>query len=292
MQSKLQNRKEFFIAIDSDGCVFDTMEVKHKECFCPVTIRHFNLQAISKYVRESWEFINLYSMHRGMNRFPALVKVMDQLHHRPEVQRRNAVIPKLKELRNWIRSSLKLGNPDLYEATKDQPALTDILRWSEAVNASVSVMVHGVPPFPFVHEALGEAAQSADMIVASSTPVDALEREWGEHGLSDYVQIIAGQEMGNKSHQLSMISANQYPPDHMLMIGDAFSDYQAAQSVGACFYPILPGDEESSWQRLLIESLPRFFKKEYQGTYQAGLIDELRERLPEFPTWTISPQAN
>lgn len=24
--------KDFFVGIDSDGCAFDTMEVKHKEC--------------------------------------------------------------------------------------------------------------------------------------------------------------------------------------------------------------------------------------------------------------------
>jgi len=280
-----QKRKEFFIAIDSDGCVFDTMEVKHKECFCPVTILHYGLQAISKYVRNSWEFVNLYSVHRGMNRFPALIKVMDLLRQWPEVQRRNVAIPRLDELRDWIKGSSKLGNPALFDATKDQPALTEVLQWSEAVNKSVSQMVRGIPPFSFVHDALCKAAQSADMMVASSTPVEALEREWGEHGLSDYVQLIAGQEMGNKSHQLSKMTTNQYLPDQMLMIGDAFSDYQAARSVNACFYPILPSDEESSWQRLLMESLPRFFKKEYAGSYQEDLIDELRQRLPEHPPW-------
>ena len=40
-------RHEFFVGIDSDGCVFDTMEIKHKECFCPAFIKHFGLQAAS-----------------------------------------------------------------------------------------------------------------------------------------------------------------------------------------------------------------------------------------------------
>ena len=35
---------EFFIGIDSDGCAFDTMELKHKECFAPNTIKHWSLQ--------------------------------------------------------------------------------------------------------------------------------------------------------------------------------------------------------------------------------------------------------
>ncbi|HCR31211.1 MAG TPA: haloacid dehalogenase, partial [Opitutae bacterium] len=27
-----QPSKEFFVGIDSDGCIFDSMEIKHKEC--------------------------------------------------------------------------------------------------------------------------------------------------------------------------------------------------------------------------------------------------------------------
>ncbi len=281
----LQKSKNFLIAIDSDGCVFDSMEVKHKECFCPVTIRHYGLQAVSKFARESWEFVNLYSVDRGMNRFPALVRVMDQLRTRPEVLRRGVTIPVLEELRDWIRTKPKLGNPALADAAERIPALVDALAWSEAVNQAVTEMVHGVPPFPYVHDVLSKAANQADMMVASSTPIDALHREWGEHGLSDYVQVIAGQEMGPKSHQLSTFAGGQYASDHMLMIGDAFSDYRAAKSVQACFYPVLPGEEESSWERLQNEALDRFFAREYQGPYEQGLIGELRERLPEQPPW-------
>ncbi len=283
--SILQNRKDFLIAIDSDGCVFDTMEVKHKECFCPVTIRHYGLQAISKYAREAWEFVNLYSVHRGMNRFPALVQVMDQLRQRSEVLLRNVNIPDLEELRDWIQSKPKLGNPALAHAAQKDQALMKVLKWSEAVNHSVAEMVIGVPPFPHVHETLTKAVDHADMMVASSTPTDALQREWGEHGLSEYVQMIAGQEIGPKSHQLSSMAAPHYSPNRILMIGDAFSDYRAAKSIGACFYPILPGEEESSWDRLLKESLSRFFMSGYQGKYEQELISELRERLPESPPW-------
>ena len=52
----LEKKHEFFIGFDSDGCVFDSMEVKHKECFCPAFIKHYNMQPASKYAREVWEF--------------------------------------------------------------------------------------------------------------------------------------------------------------------------------------------------------------------------------------------
>ena len=77
--------KEFFIGIDSDGCVFDSMEIKHKECFAPMFIKHFGLQAVSKYAREVWEFVNLYSKTRGANRFPALSRSLSLLKARPQV---------------------------------------------------------------------------------------------------------------------------------------------------------------------------------------------------------------
>ena len=80
--------RDFFVGIDSDGCVFDTMEVKHKECFIPNIIKYFGLAAVSKYAREASEFVNLYSKFRGINRFPALTEALDLLEHRPEVRRR------------------------------------------------------------------------------------------------------------------------------------------------------------------------------------------------------------
>ena len=88
-------KHDFFIGIDSDGCAFDTMEVKHKECFIPNIIRYYNLAAVSKYAREAAEFINLYSQWRGINRFPALIMSFDLLIERPEVLRRHHPLPAL-----------------------------------------------------------------------------------------------------------------------------------------------------------------------------------------------------
>ena len=55
----LPKNHEFFIGFDSDGCVFDSMEVKHKECFCPAFIKHYNMHSASKYAREIWDFVYL-----------------------------------------------------------------------------------------------------------------------------------------------------------------------------------------------------------------------------------------
>ncbi len=48
----------FFVGIDSDGCAFDTMELKHKQCFIPEFIRHFELEAVADEARAVAEFVS------------------------------------------------------------------------------------------------------------------------------------------------------------------------------------------------------------------------------------------
>src|SRR4030095_6592508 len=93
--------REFFVGIDSDGCIFDSMEIKHKECFTPMFVKHFSLQAVSKYARETWDFVNLYSKTRGANRFPALARALNLLRERPQVIGSRIDVPGTKGLECW-----------------------------------------------------------------------------------------------------------------------------------------------------------------------------------------------
>ena len=90
---EFKKEHDFLVCVDSDGCVFDAMEIKHKECFIPNTISEWELQSISKYARETAEFVNLYSKWRGTNRFPALVKVFELLEDREEARARGYKAP-------------------------------------------------------------------------------------------------------------------------------------------------------------------------------------------------------
>src|ERR1035437_1688679 len=95
-QKELKNLKpesEFFIGIDSDGCVFDSMEVKQKEFFIPIALKYFGLYGISKILRETWEFVNLYSINRGGNRFTSIIKVFDLLNQRIEINESVCKLP-------------------------------------------------------------------------------------------------------------------------------------------------------------------------------------------------------
>jgi phosphoglycolate phosphatase-like HAD superfamily hydrolase len=278
--------KDFFIGIDSDGCVFDSMEIKHKECFAPMFIKHFGLQAVSKYAREVWEFVNLYSKTRGANRFPALSRSLNLLQARPQVIARNVAVPDSKALDEWVARETKLGNATLAAEVKGgNKGLEQIKRWSDAVNAAIEDIVHGVPPFPLVCESLEKLKNKADAMVISQTPADALKREWAEHCIEQNVKIIAGQEMGTKTEHIKFAAVAKYPPTKILMIGDAPGDFKAAKSNGALFFPINPGAEEASWERFFNEGLDRFFAGTFAGDYEAALIKEFDACLPEKPHW-------
>ena len=278
---------DYLVGIDSDGCAFDTMELKHKECFIPNTVNYWELQGVSKYAREAAEFVNLYSKSRGINRFPALVEVLEWLQKRPEVIARGVDITVPRSLQEWIKGESKLGNPALKKAVEanGDPDLKRTLDWSEAVNRAVAGMVRGVPPFPFVRDSIKKLSTKADVIVVSATPQEALQREWDEHDLTQYVVAICGQEVGTKKESLG--AASKYPAGHTLMIGDAPGDYQAAVANNALFFPVNPGAEEASWKRFYEEGVDRFLSGTFAGDYEQSLLAEFDSYLPEKPPWPL-----
>ena len=284
---EIARQHDFLVAIDSDGCAFDTMELKHKECFIPHTINSYNLQAVSKYAREAAEFVNLYSKSRGINRFPALVETLQWLQKRPAVIDRNIQIAIPAALIQWIETESKLGNPALAARVQEtsDPALQQALAWSEKVNETVAQIVRGVPPFPGVRECLEKLSSQADQIVCSATPNAALRAEWSEHGIDTFVQAICGQETGTKKQTLA--NAAKYDPNRVLMIGDAPGDYRAAAANQCLFFPINPAAEEASWKRLLEEGIEHFLNGTFAGDYQAVLLKEFDATLPDQPPWPV-----
>ncbi len=286
-------KHKFFVGVDSDGCAFDTMGIKQRECFCPWLIGYFGLQPVAQAARECKDFADLFSKTRGSNRHKTTKRIISELlPNHPMTRARNFKVPQHPHYFAWVdETSSVLSNNGLRQAIDKatdpevKEELEHALAWSERVNWTIEEIVKDMPPFPFVRESLEKIKQVADVIVVSGTPREALGREWEEHDIAKYVEIIAGQEMGKKAEHLEYATKGRYEKDHVLMIGDAPGDMKAAKANDALFYPINPGDEIESWKRFHDEAFNKFLNGEYAGEYEEKVILEFDSFLPELPPW-------
>ncbi len=286
-------KHKFFVGIDSDGCAFDTMGIKQRECFCPWMISYFGLQPVAQAARECKDFADLFSKTRGANRHKTLKRIMTELlPTHPMTKAMNFEIPDFPYYFAWIddkksvlsNDGLKLAIEQA-KSPEEKKELEYVYEWSEKVNWMVGEIVKGMPPFPYLRESLKKIQASADVIVVSATPDEALKREWEEHDISQYAAIIAGQELGTKIQHLEYTTKGKYEKDHVLMIGDAPGDMKAAKANNALFFPINPGNEIQSWKRFHDEAFDRFIKGTYAGAYEKKMIEEFDSYLPEQPPW-------
>lgn len=277
---------DLLVCVDSDGCVFDSMDPKQRRCFHPQIISQWGLERIAACVRETACFVNLYSRYRGGNRFPSLVLTFDLLRRHPQAVASGAFIPRLDTLRKLIEECPAMDQSVVETAARatGDPDLAAVLDWSRCVNRCIELLGDDIKPFPGVREALGAMGERADLVVVSQTPADALAREWRRHGLEGCVSGIGGQEAGTKTRQIeAAMRAGGFEPARVLVIGDAVGDLDAARATGVEFFPIVPGDEAASWRRLRDEVWPPFAAG--QGGVERSLVGDFLTRLPERPPW-------
>ena len=144
-----------------------------------------------------------------------------------------------------------------------------------------------IPPFQWALKALKMVGQKSDVFVVSQTPEEALVKEWNQHQIHRYVYLIAGQELGTKAVHLELASNGKYDKKRVLMIGDAPGDHKAAIANNAIFYPINPGQEETSWERFCTEAFDKFLNGTFDKEYQKMVSDEFEATLPELPPWQV-----
>jgi phosphoglycolate phosphatase-like HAD superfamily hydrolase len=275
-----------FVGIDSDGCVFDTMETKQKDFFHPHIIKNWELETIEPEVRAAAEFTYLYSTYRGLNRFLGLCKTFELLHDWPQASEK-ASLPDPADLRIYCDSGLPLSNATL-KAEADRtgsPLLQQAYDWSVALNEDIDKNMTDPPAFQGVEKALQRIQQTSDAIVISQTQAVALLKDWYRDNLAQYVSVIAGPELGSKIDHFTMSAVDRYPANAILMMGDAPGDMAAAQAIGCNFFPINPGHEVESWVRFMDEGYERFLDGGFSEDYQKKLIHEFKALLPGTPPW-------
>ena len=121
-------KHKFFVGIDSDGCAFDTMGIKQRECFCPWLIAYFGLQP---------------NRHKTSKRI-----IAELLPNHPMTRARNFQVPQYPHYFAWVDDPNSLLSNDGLSQAIDQAADPQVkkelelaLAWSERVNWAIGETV-------------------------------------------------------------------------------------------------------------------------------------------------------
>ena len=276
LQSFKKN-KEFLVCIDSDGCAIDSMNIKHFNCFGPRMIDEWNLRQWAGEILESWNYVNLFSMTRGINRFKGLLVALR------EIDERYVKIEGLDRFAEWVETTNELSNNSLsraIEANPDGVCLRKALSWSNMVNESIKKLPEEeVVPFGMVKEALVFAHEKADIAIVSSANLGAIMDEWERHDLLPHVDLVLAQNAGTKAYCIQELLKKGYDPSKVVMCGDAPGDMDAAKVNGVFYYPIKVNFEKESWTEFIDVGFGKLLDGSFGGDYQSEKIDEFINNL-------------
>lgn len=272
-----QKSKDFLVCIDSDGCAIDSMNIKHINCFGPRMVDEWNLHNWSSEILERWNYVNLFSLTRGINRFKGLIKALK------EINEKYVKIEDLESLENWVETTNELSNNSLSKAIEQNPqsvCLKKALSWSNQVNASIKQLPEAeVLPFAMVKEALMFAHQRADIAIVSSANLGAIMDEWQRHELLPHVDLVLAQDAGTKAYCIQELLKKGYDKNNVVMCGDAPGDMDAANVNGVFYYPIKVNLEKESWSEFIAVGFDRLLQGTYAGEYQDQKNDEFIKNL-------------
>lgn len=273
--------KSYFVGIDSDGTVFDTMRAKHRKAFIPAALATWDLKQIES-VFEAYEiFVNLESDARGINRFSGLYLLFQYLEEYVNKKHLSIELPAYRDLEEFLAAGIPLSNQSLSEFTKHHSSifLNEVLVWSRLADDLFSRESENIAPFSNVKKILENISEVCDIVVVSSASQKGLEHDMTKYELTPFITKIMGQEYGSKKDQLAVCDLKQYK--NCIMIGDAPGDRKAAQANEISFYPIIEGKENESWEVFYNEVYPLFLSGSYHGECEDCFLDAFLSALPD-----------
>ena len=262
-------KHDYLVCVDSDGCVMDTMNCKHFNCFGPCMVTEWGLEEWKDAILARWNEINLFSMTRGINRFKGLAMALG------EIDRQYKAIPGVAALQHWADTAPALSNDGVAKAAAEatdeeaKAIFAKALSWSKAVNASIVKLPEELKvPYDGAKEGLAAAHLFADVAMVSSANRDAVEEEWGKFGLLEHTDIVLAQDVGSKAACIAEMLKFGYDPAKVMMVGDAPGDCDAAEKNGVHYYPILVNHEKESWDEIIATAFAKLRAGDY-ATYGA-----------------------
>ena len=259
-----EKKHEYLVCVDSDGCVMDTMNCKHFNCFGPCMVTEWGLEEWKDEILARWNVINLFSMTRGINRFKGLAMALG------EIDKQYKPIPGVAALQHWADTAPALSNDGVIKAAEEatdpeaKAIFAKALSWSKAVNAAIVELPEELKvPYDGAKEGLAAAHEFADVAMVSSANRDAVEEEWGKFGLLQHTDIVLAQDVGSKAACIAAMLKFGYAPEKVLMLGDAPGDCDAAEKNGVYYYPILVNHEKASWDEAVAVAFGKLQAGEY-----------------------------
>lgn len=251
--------KKILIVVESEGGVFDSLAQRHQKGYQPAFAGCFSWGSDPSLCAGLWRRLALSSRLRGQDPLVILLAALRILNRNQPSLRRAAVI---KVLDAYLAAPAKdplalaarpAGSPE--RLILDWMTMSAALLEEEGYAAGFSAAAGFL-------RAAGSLAPEAKVLVYSSMPEAVALNQWEVAGLGDCFLRIAGAERGDFAAYLRTALKNGYDNSPILVIGTTSIAWQAAQGVGARFYPILPGAEEESWRHLSEHFFPAFLRGE------------------------------
>ena len=272
-------KHDYLVCVDSDGCVMDTMNCKHFNCFGPCMVTEWGLEEWNEAILKRWNEVNLFSMTRGINRFKALAVCLE------EIDKQYKKIVGIEALVHWAETAPALSNDGVAKAAAEATdpdaklVLEKALSWSKAVNAAIVELPEELKvPYAGAKEGLAAAHQFADVAMVSSANRDAVEEEWGKFGLLEHTDIVLAQDIGSKAACIAEMLKFGYDLNNVVMVGDAPGDCDAAEKNGVHYYPILVNHEKESWDEAIANGFAQLQSGNY-APYGAEMKKKFLENL-------------
>ena len=160
-------KRDFLVCMDSDGCVMDTVRIKHCSVFCPELIRVFGLEAHTDFITTAWEEINLNSITRGISRFESAVLIFDRLKNR------GIDVPGSEDIAAWVSTASELSTASLQQEVlrSGSLALRKLQEWNNACNRRIQALEPTFKPFPGVEYSLHQLHTVADVAAVQQQSV-------------------------------------------------------------------------------------------------------------------------
>lgn len=262
ISSETYRDRKLLIVLESEGAVFNSLELEMRRGYIPAFASLFSWAEVdAEYCNKSFERIALRSRSRGDSPLLLLLATLRYINLSYPSVRRTAIIRQLESMLSKDPQPIQeIHAEDSSQRPRSPRALIE--EWLELSNSLLSQgegsLAECFPRARSFLESLSSLYPESQVLVYSAIPEAHALNRWEVAGLGNCFMRIAGPERGDFRAYLRTALQNGYDRLPILVVGTSNTAMRAAQDVGARFYPIIPGFEDSSWEELSLEVFPAF----------------------------------